>query len=321
MKKLLIFFIALILGLQGLGGSAAHGATDTRYFQYISDGPDSSKTLANTAFDIREGQFGITSDGEFQFFLVTESSPEEGAEGTYAVTLDTDLDGEEDYWISVSGEDLSSYTRSVVVLDYQTNEDASCTASAWITPDADAVGFSLERGCMALLPTMGIRFYAAQGAEDYDFAPSNPVVVKASYLSGQTCTPAKNGKKFTYLGKTYICQKTGGKWVNKDYGAILALKAKYITDKVYYSCLFGKVGAKLSDGNKTLVISGAGKYSITLSDFDCVKRVAKFPTWLNEQIGMTRALDGMQKATYSSYTVTWNYHPDDGVNMTLRKSK
>jgi hypothetical protein len=31
----------------------------------------------------------------------------------------------------------------------------------------------------------------------------------------------------------------------------------------------------------------------------------------------TRALDGMQSATWSSYEVTWTYHPDDGLDLII----
>lgn len=305
-------------------------AAETRYFQYAKAQADNLADEPGTAYDILDGQMAITTDGDFQYYMIIASYPElndPSDSAFYYIEFDTDLDGEEDYWMKVDATELSEDEVSIDVLDSDSQDDQYCTASAWITNAGsdDAIGFSLEHGCFDLASMINVRFGALRSDAALenvqgDLLPGEGFEkFKTSYMAGQVCTAAKNNKKITYLGKTYICMKSSGKWVYKDYGAQLALKAKYYTDKSYYTCLYGKIGANLRDSSKTLTISGAGKYLITDADLTCVENTAKFPAWLKTQIGMTRALDGMQRATYSGYEVTWTYHPDAGVNMTIRK--
>ncbi len=318
------FIVALVATLGLIFGQAVPASADSRYFQYTPSDTDYEDTISGSSYDILSGQMAITADGDFEYFMVLAQDAETGNGGTYGVMFDLNLDGNSDYWMYIDGNDLGSSVTDINVYDYDSSEDQYCTASAWTTTAGEdsAIGFSLAKGCLAFGAKVNVQFYASSSQEsNFDFAPMEHFEFKTSYMSGQTCTAAKSGKKITYLGKTYVCMKSGSKWSYKDYGVQLAAKAKYFTDKAFYTCLYGKFGASLADSNKTLQISGAGKYLITSTDFDCVQRVAKFPSWLQSQIGMTRALDGMQKASYSGYIVTWNYHPDDGVNMTIRKTK
>ncbi len=41
------------------------------------------------------------------------------------------------------------------------------------------------------------------------------------------------------------------------------------------------------------------------------------PTRVVDQIASTRALDGMQSAEWDGYSAQWNYHPDNGMNLTI----
>ena len=320
----------VLTGVLVTSGLMTASAAETRYFQYSKDQSENVADEPGSAYDILGGQMAITTDGDFQFYIVIADYPELNDPSDlayYYVEFDTDLDGAYDYWMNVNATSLSEEETSIVVLDAENQDDQYCTASAWITTAGsdDAIGFGLDYGCFDLQPTLNVQFGAVRTDAEYvnpktDSLPSVGFdKFKTSYMAGQVCTAAKNNKKITYLGKTYICMKSSGKWVYKDYGAQLALKAKYYTDKSYYTCLCGKIGANLRDSSKTLTISGAGKYLITDADLTCVENTAKFPAWLKTQIGMTRALDGMQRATYSGYEVTWTYHPDAGVNMTIRK--
>ena len=44
------------------------------------------------------------------------------------------------------------------------------------------------------------------------------------------------------------------------------------------------------------------------------------PDWLYEEMVGTRALDGMQKEVFDHLTVSWTYHPDQGLEAIYRKN-
>lgn len=44
------------------------------------------------------------------------------------------------------------------------------------------------------------------------------------------------------------------------------------------------------------------------------------PDWLYEEMVGTRALDGMQKEVFEHLTVSWTYHPDQGLEVLYRKN-
>ncbi len=101
----------------------------------------------------------------------------------------------------------------------------------------------------------------------------------------------------------------------------------FLTFKAFSSCklykknfLFG--GVSLEDGGKTLTFSAVGKYSYsvsapTYSDIECALGVLKTPSFIKTQINTTRALDGMQKATWGKISALWTYHPDNGINISF----
>ena len=45
--------------------------------------------------------------------------------------------------------------------------------------------------------------------------------------------------------------------------------------------------------------------------------ISIMPDHVISQISSTRALDGMQEATFGEMAVFWNYHPDNGINLTV----
>jgi hypothetical protein len=104
----------------------------------------------------------------------------------------------------------------------------------------------------------------------------------------------------------------------------------FLTFKAFSSCklykkdfLFG--GVTLEDGGKTLTFSAVGKYSYsvsapTYSDIECALGVLKTPSFFKAQINTTRALDGMQKATWGKISALWTYHPDNGINISFNSN-
>jgi hypothetical protein len=101
----------------------------------------------------------------------------------------------------------------------------------------------------------------------------------------------------------------------------------YLTAKAFYDCLLDKRDAlvgtvTLKDVGKTLTFSSIGKYggltgSATYSDVECALGIMKAQSFVKAQINTTRALDGMQKATWGKISAFWTYHPDNGLNISF----
>ena len=110
------------------------------------------------------------------------------------------------------------------------------------------------------------------------------------------------------------------KWQYVDYGPVAAAKAKYLTEKAFYACNLHtkKLGASLTDGGKTLVLDHVYKsFYVSELEFYCVTSLLKMPGSVTAQIGMTRSLDGMRSAKWNKLTAFWNYHPDNGLGITI----
>lgn len=75
----------------------------------------------------------------------------------------------------------------------------------------------------------------------------------------------------------------------------------------------------LADDDHTLVVDMMGEDpgTGTIDDVLCVLDEFEAPQAVIAQMESTRALDGMQSTTWSTYKVTWTYHPDDGLDMIL----
>lgn len=87
--------------------------------------------------------------------------------------------------------------------------------------------------------------------------------------------------------------------------------------KAYADCTAGT----LADDDHTLVIDMAGEDygsgDATIGDMQCVLGELDAPQSVISRMGATRALDGMQTATWGDYEASWTYHPDDGLDMIL----
>lgn len=69
----------------------------------------------------------------------------------------------------------------------------------------------------------------------------------------------------------------------------------------------------------SLTIETAGDESAG-TDYDavgCVLGRINTPDSVISQMNSTRALDGMQSASWDSITATWNYHPNSGIRLIL----
>ena len=86
-------------------------------------------------------------------------------------------------------------------------------------------------------------------------------------------------------------------------------------------CNDGRTDAQLGDGGKTLIINSSGdpiKSIVDTQTVSCVLDYLKTPAAVRAHISSTRALDGQQTDSWAGYTARWTYHPDDGLQMTIR---
>ena len=103
--------------------------------------------------------------------------------------------------------------------------------------------------------------------------------------------------------------------------------AKYPTFQAYAKCkLFKKdyilAGAQLRDNGATLILNAVKEFRYEVSalverDLNCATSILKMPAFVDAKIGSTRAIDGMQTAQWGKLSAFWNYHPDNGLNITF----
>lgn len=83
------------------------------------------------------------------------------------------------------------------------------------------------------------------------------------------------------------------------------------------TCTTGTLG----DNDHTLIVDMAGEEpgtgTATIEDILCVLAELEAPQSVLAQMESTRALDGMQSATWSDYAVKWTYHPNDGLDLII----
>ena len=80
------------------------------------------------------------------------------------------------------------------------------------------------------------------------------------------------------------------------------------------------VTANLADGGRTLTFDTQGNDDSTGDDITkvaCVMVALSAPQSLLADIDATRALDGRQESSWDSFTASWRYHPDSGLQMII----
>ncbi|MBE6607720.1 MAG: hypothetical protein E7633_04100 [Ruminococcaceae bacterium] len=99
-------------------------------------------------------------------------------------------------------------------------------------------------------------------------------------------------------------------------------EAKEKLHDAYYAGDYNTVYATLAYDNMSITIdtnpfdSSRNSYeSEAISAVLSINAYLNFPSSLNERISSTRAIDGMQTQTYGDYTVSWTYHPDNGLKI------
>lgn len=315
----------VLLSLLHAGGTSAL-AQDTRAFQPSGKDKVNPKGGISGEWDLTELQVGITTNNELQIFALTKvgvSEAQFGYGGYFVLSIDANLDRKPDFQIDSNIEFDSNSMISHNLVDVRTSQSVECEAYAWITPNGNAVGWQLPISCLDARSQINLSVESVEPSGDgfiYDRLPDGATWAKfkTEYLKVQACSNSRKNNKISYDGTTWICVKSGNTWSWKDYGPIAAKNSRFLTEKAYYSCkLNGKFGALLEDGGKTLTLEGAFKYFITESNYNCVTKVLGMPRSVDRRVSITRAIDGVQEAKWGRISAFWNYHPDDGLDITF----
>jgi hypothetical protein len=76
-------------------------------------------------------------------------------------------------------------------------------------------------------------------------------------------------------------------------------------------------GYRVEDGGQTLTMTVGGAY-MSAGTLACVFDQLGVPAAVRDHVSTTRALDGQQTDSWAGYTARWTYHPDDGLQITIR---
>ncbi|MBN8883006.1 MAG: hypothetical protein J0H73_11915 [Salana multivorans] len=78
--------------------------------------------------------------------------------------------------------------------------------------------------------------------------------------------------------------------------------------------------ASLRDGGRTLLLDNKGDEDVLgldVFDIACVLDELRAPSSVIAKMDSTRALDGMQSASWGNIEATWSYHPSNGLDLIL----
>lgn len=324
MKMRLI--LATVLTLIGALIPVTSQAADDRVFYYSKKDVFNPEGV-NAHFDITSIQAALTSGGYLQFYVLplAEVDPDKLVEGaSVGILINTDGKIGSEYVFTTT--DINYYGSSksdMKVFDVRTKdpkEVPECDGSSWITDDKDAIAFEILATCIKAPLGASAFAYASDGTIS-DLSPENndEFKFKTNYMSTKSCTVKNRDSKFTFKSTQYICTQKSGKWAWVDFAPIAAAKAKYLTEKAFYSCRLNTnaLGAEISDKGKTLELDGVYKYLVSDIEFACVTSVLGMPSSVKSKLSMTRALDGIQSAKFGKISADWSYHPDDGLSITF----
>lgn len=83
-------------------------------------------------------------------------------------------------------------------------------------------------------------------------------------------------------------------------------------------------GLSIQDDGKSISMVTKGKENVSrysYTDVLCVLGALNAPAFVTSHIGQTRALDGMQSDEWDGLKARWNYHPDNGLDITVIDQK
>lgn len=96
-----------------------------------------------------------------------------------------------------------------------------------------------------------------------------------------------------------------------------------ITTAVQACELVDILGVTVMDEGSSVTLETAGNDTkgAPYADVVCVLDALGMPESVKSRMASTRSLDGMQDATWSGYAASWNYHPDNGLNIIVESQE
>ena len=80
------------------------------------------------------------------------------------------------------------------------------------------------------------------------------------------------------------------------------------------------ISSNVADQGKTITFDTKGDEDASGDSFEsvaCVLYALKIPDRVVNKLDSTRALDGTLEDSWDSFYASWNYHPDNGLHLTV----
>lgn len=156
-------------------------------------------------------------------------------------------------------------------------------------------------------------------------------------MQEQTATEAEPSTTGAHAGTPVKAPKHNRAWLMAAGGLVVGLaigwgigisagpapavdsSSEAITNAVQACELVDVLGVTVMDGGNSVTLETAGNDTkgAPYSDVVCVLDALEMPESVKSRMASTRSLDGMQDATWSGYAASWNYHPDNGLNIVV----
>lgn len=88
-------------------------------------------------------------------------------------------------------------------------------------------------------------------------------------------------------------------------------------------CAASSLYIEVLDDGEALSIDGAGDDGVgaSIDEIACILAAIDVPDAVVSRMDGTRALDGMQDASWGDLSASWTYHPDDGLDVIVETSR
>jgi len=284
-------------------------------------------------FQLQYGKFGAIANVVAS--TVGEFTSEPSKDLFFQVNLDVDGDNKGDYSLSTRGIDFiqkpaagySEFVNGVPFIKSGGQLSLECSTRLYRTDKRFVLMISLAGNCLKRFPRLGIQVETRDSNGVIDSIPSTAqgfLSVSTRYYDGWKCNQANRGLERRNLidakTKYSTCVQKNGAWlwVGKPTKPPRT-SFEFLTEKAVWNCKLRRSAfVRLADSNRTLIIESGG-LGLPTSSLTCVFKQLNMPSWVRSRIGSTRAIDGEKSASWSGYTAFWNYHPDDGLNITVTK--
>ena len=102
-------------------------------------------------------------------------------------------------------------------------------------------------------------------------------------------------------------------------GAGSLVKTTPMADAVKACDITSTAWITVGDEGQSISMKSEGEESegADIADLACVFGELHMPDSVMSRIDGTRALDGRQTATWKTYTASWGYHPNDGLDIVI----